>query len=162
MSCWCSIEDDDRVFHGLDVSAQRVLVNGRRRKQASTYFMISAKLIASSTPGIAKARSCIMLPIIPFESAVKDFKSTTENGSIEMAVRTLLDHLLNSTRWVNLHREEVVKAVDFRRVLRELLTKCIGQVMCWICGLQVHSIRESLTIESDRTYNKQDRFPTRR
>ena len=32
--------------------------------------MISAKLIASSTPGIAKARSCIMLPIIPLESAV--------------------------------------------------------------------------------------------
>lgn len=36
---------------------------------AGTDFMISAKLIASSTPGIANARSCIMLPIIPFESA---------------------------------------------------------------------------------------------
>ena len=34
-----------------------------------TCFMISAKLIASSTPGMAKARSCIMDPIMPFWSA---------------------------------------------------------------------------------------------
>jgi len=44
------------------------------RSEATHYektdFMISAKLMASSTPGIAKARSCIMLPIIPLESAV--------------------------------------------------------------------------------------------
>lgn len=33
------------------------------------YFIISAKLIASSTPGIANAKSCIIEPIIPFESA---------------------------------------------------------------------------------------------
>jgi hypothetical protein len=31
-----------------------------------TYFMISAKLMASSTPGIAKAKSCIIEPIMPF------------------------------------------------------------------------------------------------
>lgn len=31
--------------------------------------MISAKPMASSTPGMAKARSCIMEPIIPFWSA---------------------------------------------------------------------------------------------
>jgi hypothetical protein len=34
-----------------------------------TNFMISAKLIASSTPGMANARSCIIEPIMPFESA---------------------------------------------------------------------------------------------
>lgn len=32
-------------------------------------FIISAKLMASSTPGIAKARSCIIEPIMPFWSA---------------------------------------------------------------------------------------------
>ena len=139
MSCWRSVEDDDGVFHRLDVSTPRALVNGWRRKQASTYFMISAKLIASSTPGIANARSCIMLPIIPFESAGEGAQVNYSYRYVEVVGRTLLDHLLNSTRWVNLHGEEVVKAVDFRRVLRELLAKCIGQVMCWICGLHDQS-----------------------
>ena len=40
---------------------------GERGKR--TDFMISAKPIASSTPGIANARSCIIEPIIPFWSA---------------------------------------------------------------------------------------------
>ena len=34
-----------------------------------TYFIISANDIASSTPGMANARSCIMEPIMPFWSA---------------------------------------------------------------------------------------------
>ena len=42
--------------------AQRVVV---------TYFMISAKDMASSTPGMANARSCIIVPIMPFWSAVQ-------------------------------------------------------------------------------------------
>ena len=46
--------------------------------------------------------------------------------------RTLLDHLLNCACGVNLHREEVVKAIDFGRLLGELLTKRIGQVVCGI------------------------------
>ena len=69
MSCWRRIEDDDRVFHGLDVSASCASDKSWSGKQVSTYFMISAKLMASSTPGIANARSCIMLPIMPLESA---------------------------------------------------------------------------------------------
>lgn len=42
-----------------------------RQSAAQTHFMISAKPIASSTPGMAKARSCIIPPIPPpCESAV--------------------------------------------------------------------------------------------
>jgi hypothetical protein len=95
--------------------------------------MISAKLIASSTPGMAKARSCIMEPIIPFESAntiVKKIRS----GAGETG-RTLLYHLLDGAGRIDLHREEVVEPVHFRRVLRELLTECVRQVVRRVSGL---------------------------
>jgi hypothetical protein len=39
--------------------------------RARTHFMISAKPIASSTPGIANARSCIIAPIPPLWSATQ-------------------------------------------------------------------------------------------
>jgi hypothetical protein len=38
---------------------------------------------------------------------------------------TLIDHLLDGARRVNLHRKEVVKAVYFRRFFGELLPECI-------------------------------------
>ena len=41
------------------------------------------------------------------------------------ALRTLLDHLLDRTRRVDLHRKEVVEAIDLGRLLGELLAKRI-------------------------------------
>lgn len=69
--CGRSIEDDHRVLHRLDVSIshQSNKIRCSRCHGRRTHFMISAKLMASSTPGMANARSCIILPIIPFESA---------------------------------------------------------------------------------------------
>ena len=81
MSCWSRIEDDNRVFHRLYMpKSARVLgfahnITGGprcgriRSRIQPTHFMISAKPIASSTPGIANAKSCIIEPIIPFSSA---------------------------------------------------------------------------------------------
>ena len=39
---------------------------------------------------------------------------------------TLLDHLLDRTRRVYLHRREVVEPIDFGRIFGELLAKGIG------------------------------------
>ena len=82
--------------------------------------MISAKPMASSTPGMANARSCIMLPITPFESAVG--RGQMIIGWVG-GIRTLLDHLLEGTCGVDFHGVEVLEAVDLRRVLRELLAE---------------------------------------
>jgi hypothetical protein len=57
--------------------AQRVVV---------TYFMISAKDMASSTPGMANARSCIMVPIMPFWSAVQKKKKEKVDGACKLRV----------------------------------------------------------------------------
>lgn len=104
------------------------------------HFMISAKLIASSTPGIANARSCIMVPIIPFESAVCEgfMNNRQQTARAKDMIRTLVDHLLDSTCWVDLHREEVIEPVHFRGIFREFLAKCIGQIMCWVGRLHGH------------------------
>ena len=53
------------------------------------------------------------------------------------AKRTLFDHLLDGARRVDLHGVEVFKAVDFRRFFGELLTECIGEVVCGVGRLCV-------------------------
>ena len=68
------------------------------------YFIISAKLIASSTPGIANAKSCIIEPIIPFESAKGDRNKERQQAANRRTLAfTLFDHLLDSTGGINLH-----------------------------------------------------------
>lgn len=57
--------------------------------------------------------------------------------------RTLLDHLLNSTRRVDLHCRQVIKSVHFRRVFAELLAERIGQVVGGIRGLISFSTKPS-------------------
>lgn len=96
--------------------------------------MISAKLIASSTPGMAKARSCIIEPIIPFESAVQseDYIETNEDGY----ARTLFHHFLDGTCWINLHCKQIFKSVHFGCILRKLLAKGIGEIVGGISGLR--------------------------
>jgi len=41
------------------------------------------------------------------------------------AMQTLIDHLLDGARWVDLHRKEVFKAVYFCCFFGELLSECI-------------------------------------
>lgn len=50
---------------------------------------------------------------------------------------TLLYHLLNGTRWIDLHREKVIKAINFRSIFRKLLTEGIREIVSWIRGLRV-------------------------
>lgn len=77
--------------------------------------------------------------------------------------RTLFHHLLDRTRWVDLHREQVVKPVDLRRILRELLAKRIGQVVRWVCGLRSGFIKRSIReVVFEGTHNQKDRLSTRR
>ena len=60
-----------------------------------------------------------MLPIIPFESAYEDRGMRTEyigGEPVKSTARTLLNHLLDRTRRVDLHREEVVEPVHLRRL----------------------------------------------
>ena len=52
-------------------------------------------------------------------------------------MQTLIDHLLDRARRVDLHRKEVVKAVYFCRFFRELLPECIREVVCGIGRLCV-------------------------
>ena len=87
--------------------------------------MISAKLMASSTPGIAKAKSCIMLPIMPFWSAVQTPNVSCQRQANVAARLTLLDHLLYRACGVDLHSVQVVEAIDLGRLLGELLAKRI-------------------------------------
>ena len=66
-----------------------------------------------------------MLPIMPFESAIERYVNTFCVLNQCAALRTLLDHLLDRTRRVDLHRKEVVEAIDLGRLLGELLAKRI-------------------------------------
>ena len=77
MPCRSGVEDNNGVLHRLDMPDSEVVPMRIQMNEHpfDTYFMISAKLMASSTPGIANARSCIMLPIIPFESAYGDVRT---------------------------------------------------------------------------------------
>lgn len=68
--------------------------------------------MASSTPGMANAKSCIMEPIMPFESAVNQSSEEEESGW-----RTLLDHFLYCTSRVNFHGKQVVETVHFGGIL---------------------------------------------
>ena len=52
-------------------------------------------------------------------------------------MQTLIDHLLDRARRVDLHRKEVVKAVYFCRFFREFLPECIREVVCGIGRLCV-------------------------
>ena len=70
---------------------------------------------------------------MPFESAIGWYIKLSISSVCEFeALRTLLDHLLDRARRVDLHRKEVVEAIDFRRLLGELLAKRVGQIVCWI------------------------------
>lgn len=82
--------------------------------------MISAKLIASSTPGIANAKSCIIDPIIPFWSAVRPSIALLAFLASFESVRKVLalfDHLLDRARRIDLHGVEVVEPVDSSGIL---------------------------------------------
>ena len=50
-------------------------------------------------------------------------------------MRTLFYHFLERARRVDLHSVEVIEAIDFRRVLGELLTESIGEIVRWVCRL---------------------------
>lgn len=65
------VKDDNRILHRFNMSTIHLEKYESVFNRTSTDFMISAKLIASSTPGMAKARSCIIEPIMPLESAVR-------------------------------------------------------------------------------------------
>lgn len=54
--------------------------------------MISANPMASSTPGMANARSCIMEPIAPFWSA--KYKTMSHHQDMEWRGFTLINHFL--------------------------------------------------------------------
>lgn len=58
----------------------------------------------------------------------------TRAGGRELGL-TLLDHLLDGARRVDLHGVQVVEPVHLRRVLGELLPKRIGQVVRRVRGL---------------------------
>ena len=60
------VEDNDAELHRFDVSGSTSIRPERREDDnQQAHFMISAKPIASSTPGMANARSCIIAPIPP-------------------------------------------------------------------------------------------------
>lgn len=56
---------------------------------------------------------------------------------VRQRARTRLDHLLQAPVGINLHRVEVVKPVDFRRVFAELLRERVGQVVRRVGGLSM-------------------------
>lgn len=95
MSSWCCIKDDYGEFHRFDVSTSHIskaILRGSDR-DPSTHFMISANPIASSTPGIAKATSCIIPPIPPpFWSATPP--SVLLPPLSDQSYLTWFDHLL--------------------------------------------------------------------
>ena len=73
VACRCGVKDDDGKLHRSDVSAKRKMqLDLKRGEQQAAHFMTSAKLMASSTPGMEKAISCIMDPIMPFWSATEE------------------------------------------------------------------------------------------
>ena len=123
-----------------------------------THFMISANPIASSTPGIAKARSCIIPPIIPLVSASHNSATLAQIGDIR-GQRTLLNHLLQRAAGIDLHSIEVVKAVYARCVLGEFLTKRVGEIVGWVRRLcHYAAYRHELVKCTNCTYDKQYRF----
>jgi hypothetical protein len=72
MACRGCVEDNHRVLHRFHVPETRVHRKKSFRESingAGTHFIISANPIASSTPGIEKARSCSIEPICPLSSA---------------------------------------------------------------------------------------------
>lgn len=52
---------------------------------------------------------------------------------------TLFDHLLDRACRVDFHCREVIEPVDFGSIFGELLTKCIGEIVCRIGGLYGNS-----------------------
>lgn len=75
-----------------------------------------------------------MVPIMPFWSAVPkknvDDTCKLESGALahvreKGAMQTLIDHLLDGARRVDLHRKEVFKPVYFCCFFGELLSECI-------------------------------------
>jgi hypothetical protein len=56
-------------------------------------------------------------------------------ASIKGKTLTVLNHLLQASIRINLHRIQVVKAVHFGGVFAELLGKGIGEIMCRVGGL---------------------------
>jgi hypothetical protein len=102
------------------------LVERLARPRGSTtkaHFMSSAKAKASSTPGIAKARSCIML-CIPVSAAFLVRRRTGQAKD-----RTRIHHFLNRSRRVDLHGVQVVVAIDLGRFLAKLLPVSVRQVV---------------------------------
>ena len=51
----------------------------------------------------------------------------------EKPARTLVHHLLDGARRVDFHREEIIKAVNLRCFLRELLPERIREIVRGIC-----------------------------
>ena len=120
--------------------------------------MISAKLIASSTPGIANARSCIIEPIIPLLSAAL-YRQMSPLGTVAGRVGlALLNHLLNGARRVDFHGKQVVEPVHFCCVLGKLLAERIREVVRRISGLGRNrgGQRSEMTCELCSTYDKKD------
>jgi hypothetical protein len=84
--------------------------------------MISAKLMASSTPGMANAISCIMDPIIPFLSAER------ECIRVWRRCEWARGHGHSSTiSWI---------ALVGSPLRTEFLAKCVGEIVCWVGGLR--------------------------
>lgn len=127
-----SVKDNDGKLHRLDVPKDKCQCQCQcsSTRPVSTHFMTSAKPMASSTPGMANARSCIMPPMPPPDvSAAKPSVPSTTLGSLAL---TRLDHLLERRVGVNLHGVEVVKAIDLCGVLAKLLRERVGQVVCGV------------------------------
>lgn len=111
-----------------------------------THFMTSAKPIASSIPGIANARSC-MIPFIPpasspaqYQILATDISGVVERQRLEnesgegerILSRTGFNHILHRSTRVNLHCRQVREPIHFRCLLSKLLRERIRQVVCRI------------------------------
>ena len=55
----------------------------------------------------------------------------------EKQARTLVDHLLDGARWVDFHREEIIKAVNLRRFFGEFLPERIRKIVRGVSRLYV-------------------------
>lgn len=105
--------------------------------ESRTHFITSAKPIASSMPGMANARSCIM-PFMPLSSPASEsgglvntvFARLQARDRAREIGRTRLDHVLHARARVDLHGEEVGEAVDLARLLAELLRERVREVVC--------------------------------
>lgn len=61
-----------------------------------------------------------------------------------MNLLTLINHFLNCTRRINLHRIQVLEPIYKCSILRKLLAKGIRKVMGRVCGLQTARISQML------------------